>query len=559
MVANEGEKMKKIYVILLAFVLLTMIFNCLSLNAQSKDPSYELSKDSYRIFDNLYKRDELTKAGVIYVDFINPKDKDTIDVQGRTVEMDFITNSLRKLSESRRIDLKVESSTLLSSLEINEVFSYVDSNESENKSSAQEQYKELLTEDFVNLLIDEFSPDEILDDRIEEPQRGDVTYTWYPVYYGSNYYYDSNYTYYGNYTQYSQYYKEYVGVETLPWNTQRTSDKYVLYETTAIPYGNKLGETTAYTSSKPYDFYDTSTLRYYVYKSGFLGIGKKHEIYNLYKEVEEYSRTYTGVYYYALSGNPQRYAHQQKIVFSYQSYNMGFHAPQASITLIKDYFGDQKMVLVSTDPEIGVYTFYITQEIHYKRNEWYQIGDYQMPLTTIYPTLGSLFNSGAPWNAASNTTNYFHRLLNNQSNVKYQLPIVYYDGTVDALTTGEFELVYNNTGSNNQSPVVTDSFLAGTFNFGCDSNFANGTGLVNASHYIRDVYPYLIWGNSLSDYQNHTPFERFVWDKDSANVLGYNGQNLSGYQLTSLYPGTIGNQRGTAIPTSVQNGQVLFQ
>lgn len=265
------------------------------------------------------------------------------------------------------------------------------------------------------------------------------------------------------------------------------------------------------------------------------------------------------MYYYALSGNPQRYAHPQKIVFSYQSYDWGIHAPQAAITLIKDFFGDQKMVLVSTDPEVGVYSFYITQEIHYHRNEWYQINDYHLPLTTTYPTLGSIFNSGVPWDAASNTANYFHRLQNNPNNVKYLLPVVYYDGTVGALTSGEYELVYFNTGIYNQSPVITDSFLAGTFNFGCVNNFANGTGAVNDSHYIRDVYPYLIWGNSLSDYQNHTPFERFVWDKDSANVLGYIGINLSGNQLTSLYPSTIGNQGGTAIPDSVQNGEVLFQ
>lgn len=551
--------MKKVYVIVLSFVLFILNFYGLSINAQSRDLSIGLSTDSYRIFDSLYKRDEISSAGGIFVDFMNPKDKDTIDVQGRTVEIDFVTNLLRNLSESRRNDLEIESSMLLTSLEINEVFRYIDSNESGKMSFAQEQYKRFLKEDFVNLLFEKYLPDEIIDDRIEEPQRGDVTYTWYPVYYGSNHYFDSNYSYYGNYTQYSQYYKEYVGVEILPWNTQRTSDQYVIYESTAIPYGNKLGETTAYTSSKPYDFYNASTLRYYVYKPGFLGIGKKHEIYNLYKEVEEYSRIFTGVYYYALSGNPQRYAHPQKIVFSYQSYDLGFHAPQATITLIKDYFGDQKMVLVSTDPEIGVYTFYITQEIHYHRNEWYQIDDYHLPLTTTYPTLGSLFNSGAPWDAASDTANYFHRLQNNPNNVKYLLPVVYYDGTVGALTSGEYELVYFNTGINNQSPVITDSFLAGTFNFGCVNNFANGTGAVNDSHYIRDVYPYLIWGNSLSDYQNHTPFERFVWDKDSANILGYVGINLSGNQLTTLYPSTIGNQGGTAIPDSVQNGEVLFQ
>lgn len=356
--------MKKFNIFALVLLLALVSLNGFKLNAQSEVTSKKLSVDSYRIFDSLYKRDSINEVGGIYVDFMNSRYKDAIDVNGITVEMDFILNSLRSLSESKRNDLKIESSKMLTSTDIIDIFRSVDSNESEYNSSIKELYKKLLTEEFVTLLIDKYQEDELLDDRIEEPLRGSTTYEWYPVYYGSNHYFDTNYTYYGNYTQYSQYYKEYVGQETLAWNTQRNSDKYVLYESTAMPYGNKLGETTAYTSSKPYDFYNTSTLRYYVYKSGFLGIGKKHEIYTLYKEVDEYSRTYTGVYYYALSGNPQRYAHLQKIVFNYQSYNMGFHAPLASITLIKDYFGDQKMVLVSTDPEIGIYSFFITQEIH---------------------------------------------------------------------------------------------------------------------------------------------------------------------------------------------------
>jgi hypothetical protein len=48
-----------------------------------------------------------------------------------------------------------------------------------------------------------------------------------------------------------------------------------------------------------------------------------------------------------------------------------------------------------------------------------------------------MLNSGAPWYDASDTANYFHRLLNNQNNVKYLLPVVYYDGTVNAMTTGD--------------------------------------------------------------------------------------------------------------------------
>lgn len=550
--------MKKIFSVLIITLMFFIILNCFKIEGQSNDSYYEISEEGYRIFDNLYERDKVINFGGMYVDFMNTKDKEVMDVFGRTVEIDFITHSLRNLSEQMRNDLKYEASKILNKSEINEVFGLVDSNSVVFDLKIQEQYADLLTENFVDLLIEKYQTDVVFDDRIDVPQnKGNTTYHWYPTYFGNRHYYDSNYTYYGNYYQYNQYYKKYIESEILPWNTERTSTKDILYESSAIPYGNKLGETTSYIKSKQYDFYDTATLRYYVYKPGFLGIGKKHEIYNLYKEVTEYSRVYTGVYYYGIAGNPQRYAHPQKIVFTYQSYNiLGVHAPEASITLIKDYFGDQKMILVSIDPEIGVYSFYITQEVHYNRNKWYQMGDYQIPLTSYYPTLGSVHNSGAPWKEASPTASYFHKLLYNQSNVKYILPVVYYDGTAGVLTSGEFELVYS--GETNQSPVVTDPFLEGTFNFGCVNNFASGTGIVNDSHYIRDVYPYLIWGNSLSDYQNHTPFERFVWDKDSANILNYKGRNLFGFQLTSLYPGTIGNQGGTAIPESVQNGGVLF-
>ena len=77
-------------------------------------------------------------------------------------------------------------------------------------------------------------------------------------------------------------------------------------------------------------------------------------------------------------------------------------------------------------------------------------------------------------------------------------------------------------------------------------------------HYIMDVYPYLIWGNSETDYDNHTAYERFVWDKDS--VAGPHpsyspiGKNLSGDNLTYEYDITnIGDYGGTSIPIAIRD------
>lgn len=56
-----------------------------------------------------------------------------------------------------------------------------------------------------------------------------------------------------------------------------------------------------------------------------------------------------------------------------------------------------------------------------------------------------------------------------------------------------------------------------TFNFGLDITDPGSESCPDA-HYIMDVYPYLVWGNTFADSQNYTAYIRFIWDKDSVSM-----------------------------------------
>jgi hypothetical protein len=260
-------------------------------------------------------------------------------------------------------------------------------------------------------------------------------------------------------------------------------------------------------------------------------------------------KVYTGSTRYVLNAHFCSYDHKDVIEFDYQTYNVLGNdygsPPVANIHLINDFWGEQKMILDSDD--IGV-AYKISQDSHYSRNQYNKIGNY--PLDEIFPTEASLDNNFGL--ALSEGKSYFHQILSsNSDNSKYTDEITYYDTNLGVTLNGSYELVYDANGNVEYEDLVTF-----TFNFGVDESDPENEALDDA-HYIRDVYPYLVWGNTETDYDNHTAFERFVWDKDSAEnyiTLNYEGKNLSGDFLIIKYlSGEIGDFNGTSIPVVIQD------
>jgi hypothetical protein len=261
-------------------------------------------------------------------------------------------------------------------------------------------------------------------------------------------------------------------------------------------------------------------------------------------------KVYTGSTRYILNAHFCTYDHKDVIEYDYQSYAVlgvdGISAPDSNIHLIQDFWGKEKMILESGD--IGV-CYKISQEAHYTRNQYNRIGSAQ--LSDLYPTETSLGNFlGSP---LPDSQSYFHQILSsNSDNTKYTDEMTYYDTNLGVMLNGSYELVYDRNGD-----VEYDDLVTFTFNFGVDMSDPENE-IISDSHYIRDVYPYLVWGNSENDYNNHSAFERFVWDKDSARLMNiiysYKGKNLSGDFLTEKYlSGEIGDFNGTSIPIVIQD------
>ena len=100
------------------------------------------------------------------------------------------------------------------------------------------------------------------------------------------------------------------------------------------------------------------------------------------------------------------------------------------------------------------------------------------------------------------------------------------------------------------------------FNLATFTSYDEPWSIITNGHWIQDVYPYLIWGNSPQDNLNHSAYERFVWDKDSS--VGFinwliKGKNKQGIELTSLYESSeIGDAWGTPIPNAIKNDSYVF-
>jgi hypothetical protein len=382
---------------------------------------------------------------------------------------------------------------------------------------------------------------------------------------GTDEYYDEDYTYTGSYRVLSQYQvQSSERIVNLYTQSDPTSTNTICY--TFLGYhlvGEKLGETTSYNSTHN-DFYDTFIGYYYKWDGGFLGLGSHHNIYVLGKEFLKENLRFTGQYKFETYGSYARAAHAEKEIFNYSSYLL-LH--ETNIVLILDYYGKQKMILsyeesgvTNAESSSNFQKFFITREVHYSRNI-YNRDSSGSNYNALYPTFYQLPVSPIGWYEPPIQGQYFHRLVNNSSNRKYLKEGAYYDSITNRYANCEFELVYN--GTLTLSTIVNDPLVTYTFNFGVKNTYNDSDQYIDA-HYTRDVYPYLIWGNNLADYVNHSPFERFIWDKESSAIitlltLPAPARDLSGSSLISYYNnGGLFPIIGIPIPTCVINGRAIM-
>jgi hypothetical protein len=146
-------------------------------------------------------------------------------------------------------------------------------------------------------------------------------------------------------------------------------------------------------------------------------------------------------------------------------------------------------------------SFYITKNTHHKRNE----------LQVIFPVTEQEFKSDYySLYGCSQKFAYFHQLATfsgdtfHLRNKKYvcKLETSFIDPELkDAFPLAASEVVYSHKGT-----LVTHHVNFGTFNFSTNTE----------EHYMMDVYPYLIWGNS--PYDSTTLRERLIWDYDSRRI-----------------------------------------
>jgi len=304
------------------------------------------------------------------------------------------------------------------------------------------------------------------------------------------------------------------------------------------------------------DSRDYSLMATYYYETVYTGYYQNYTIYNttsgIYSIQAEYytniwgTKIYTGSTRYVLNTTFTTYNHIETIEFDYQSYVAGLDGvtpPYATIYLINDYWGTEKMILVSDD--IGT-EYKITQENHYARNQYNKIDGVSVDI--LYPTKDDL--SSGWFDVPQTVGSYFHLLLlANSDNDKFTKGVTYQDINLGVTLDGGLELVYDEN-----DDVEYEDLVTFTFNFGVDRSDPDFEPVLPDAHYIRDVYPYLIWGNSENDYNNHTPFERFVWDKASY-TNNSDARNAEGEDLTDMYlfSPDIGDNGGTPIPQTVQN------
>ncbi len=428
--------------------------------------------------------------------------------------------------------------------------------------------EEFITEN-QHLITDLFDTTVIIDSR----DYGLMTDYYYRTIYEGYYEdFDEEYTVAGTYSIEAEYYLYHLGSIELEYEME-DSGSYTYILDHKIDEGEYKYTTYAYNNTKRYDFYSYDGEYFYKFVYGwniFSEDDDYHKKYKVHYLYDSYQNIFTGVNRYTLNQGSASYEHSDVIQFDYQTYNYineGISSPSVTITLIYDYWGKEKMIIENDELN---YPYKITRENHYNRNEYnvdYLANGTKVIAAEVYPEESDLDTN--EWEMYDDWASYFHQILTqNNNNTKYVKGIQYYDLNIGAYIYGESELVYDENGDIEYEDLVTF-----TFNFGVDISDPGSESCPDA-HYIMDVYPYLVWGNTYEDSQNYKSYERFIWDKDSvslfleseynllASTLGIESiaQNVSGDALINLYAnGYICNHNGEVIYSSIVNVNDFFE
>lgn len=512
------------------------------------------------VFDKLYQKDTAEVDDLLYIDFMNEEDKPSLILDnGVKVEYEFLSQRLLMMNSTEKKSIRDYSlnRSAIEKNQISDLLDFVDTSlkleEINNRITELDWLSENI--ELVQLLLpsEENGAELKKDYRRIIPQ---TSYQYYPVGYSSIDSFDDQNIYKSQVIQYKQYYNVPVSTEKMPYFATIEDINFPYSITIEPTWGyDIIDETNIYVSSTPYDFYLIEGRHYYRWVDGWFGINSwngHHDVYDLFKKVTTYEKIFTGNYYYVLSGNIESHPHAEKIgPFNYKNWDVNImETPEVKIALILDYFGKEKLILSTFDSQLqSDVTFYITQEIHWGRNK-YNRNSSNTPYFDLYSHHGDILGKG--WTYLTAIQSYFHLLLpKNFFNVKYIKSTSYFDSTLNQETTGEFEIVYSDPTI--FGTVVTDPLVVGTFNFGVKANSnSSSNNAVISSHYLRDVLPYLFWGNNEEDFNNYSVFERFLWDKDSSNILHLH-RNYSGQSLMNSYYNGIGDAGGSPIPTFIRN------
>ena len=230
------------------------------------------------------------------------------------------------------------------------------------------------------------------------------------------------------------------------------------------------------------------------------------------KQGDGYLPIYSHEMFYYLGGSVTDYWSDDNLfVFTYQS---NLLAPSVRMTIVNN---DILLMERYTEESGYLFNFGIDRNTHYRRNEY----NLQFPQNEI-DFLSDYFNqytceemiiTGYLFNSIYIDKAYFHRTgvinedTSNIHNTKYvcnNMPGNEYE------SVGSYEVIYDQYENIEKNPLVY-----GTFNFEDSANSVYG-------HYSKDVYPYLIWGNSYDD--NSVLKERFIWDDDSSSPQLFNNE-----------------------------------
>ncbi|MGS0973103.1 MAG: hypothetical protein ACVCEJ_07710 [Candidatus Izemoplasmataceae bacterium] len=226
------------------------------------------------------------------------------------------------------------------------------------------------------------------------------------------------------------------------------------------------------------------------------------------------------------------YQHNTIFVFDYQSHST---KPYARFRVAFDHFYEEKLLISSETSN-----FKISKEASDYRNQYNvelveSYGETRaVPVDIIYPHR-NLVEDKELWFYTK--SNYFHQMLEgNQYNVKYRKDMIYYDEYDRENMFGGLELIYDSVGY-----VVYDPLTIFTFNYG----------ISDLNHYLKDVYPFLLWGTSVENRESYRMVERFIWDKDRFTIFKY-GHVLEKEALRQYYDTRLKNVIiGSEVPIDI--------